>query len=614
MVEAGEGFSRLDVDSYRIDASNPDHYRQLIKSLANDQVQVAQIVHLWTYTEYAGEATSQDRLDQAQDPGLYSLLYLVQALDPEIQDEERRIHMVVASTHAQALSAADSLAYEKSTMFGLLKTLPLERQWLSCSHVDLPHDVPSVNAARLLSEITNTTADDEVAYRDGQRWVSQLEKVNLRRQPLRDLPFKFGGLYLLTGGLGGIGVEIARYLLKHFEARLVLVGRTPMDEMLAQAQGRENEAARRVAAFEELKQLGGEVAYESVDISNLEQLQRVVSEIEGRWRCELEGVIHLAGSLGEQLIEQATRESVDATLSAKVFGTWALHELLKPRRKDVLFISFSSVNSFFGGVTVGAYAAANSFLETFMQYRRNHGWSNSYSYSWSLWDETGMTRGYLLKDLSRARGYYAISAEQGVSSWLAGLHRGETQLLIGLHSGNRSISAHLADAPCVRQKVTAYFTAAGQVQVPEAGVQDRFQHAVDCEFVHLSEMPLKENGEIDLERLSGLGASYSRLASADDEPASDTEVQLCKIWQELLAVQRVGRYDNFFQLGGHSLLSMQLISRLRDTFQIELPLRTLFESSTVVGLAEQIDNILWLRQDQRDPLASIGSQHEEGIL
>src|SRR5262249_26505695 len=101
MVEAGEEFSRLDVDSYRIDDGNPEHYRQLMQSLANDQVQVAQIVHLWTYTEYAGEATSQDRLDQVQEPGLYSLLYVVQALDPEIQDEERRIHMVVASTHAQ---------------------------------------------------------------------------------------------------------------------------------------------------------------------------------------------------------------------------------------------------------------------------------------------------------------------------------------------------------------------------------------------------------------------------------------------------------------------------------------------------------------------------------
>jgi acyl-CoA synthetase (AMP-forming)/AMP-acid ligase II/NADP-dependent 3-hydroxy acid dehydrogenase YdfG/acyl carrier protein len=617
MVEAGAEFSRFGLDSYRLDVSNPDHYRQLVQSLANDQVQLTQVLHLLTYGEYEGEATSQEQLDKAQDQGLYSLLYLVQALDQEVQDEERRIHMVVVSTHAQALSSTDKLACEKSTMFGLLKTLPLERQWLSCRHVDLPPDLPSVNAVRLIPEISNRTAADEVAYRNGQRWVSQLEKVNLLRQPLRDLPFKSGGLYLLTGGLGGIGVEIARYLLKHHEARLILVGRTSLDELAAHAQGGENEASRRLEAYEELKRLGGDVVYESVDITNLSQLQRVVSENEGRLNCELDGVIHLAGTFREQLIEQATRESVDATLSAKVYGTWTLHELLKARRKDLLFISFSSVNSYFGGVTVGAYAAANSFLETFMQYRRNQGWSNSYSYSWSLWDETGMTRGYLLKDLSRARGYFAISAEQGVKSWLAGLHRREPQLLIGLDGGNRSIKPHVAGAQCLMQKVTAYFTShvaePSLVQLAEASVPDRFQHQVDCEFVQLSELPLKEGGEIDLEKLSGLVAGDSRVSN-DDGPRSETEIQLCRIWQELLAIQRVGRHDNFFQLGGHSLLSMQLISRLRDTFQIELPLRTLFQSSTVAELAEQIDNVLWVRQDHHEPLASIGSQYEEGIL
>jgi acyl-CoA synthetase (AMP-forming)/AMP-acid ligase II/acyl carrier protein len=618
MVEAGEEFVRCGPDSYRLDAGNPDHYRQLIKGLADDHVQLTQIVHLWTYGEYEGEAASQEQLDKAQDQGLYSLLYLVQAFDQEARDEEKRIHLLVASTHAQALSSTDQLAYEKSPMFGLLKTLPLERQWLSCTHLDLPLDQPGVNAARLLPEINNGIANGEVAYRNGQRWVSQLEKVDLRRQPLRDLPFKPGGFYLLSGGLGGVGVELARYLLKHHGARLLLVGRRSLHEMAAQAHGRENEVSRRLDAYEELKQLGGDVAYESVDINDLAELQRVVTEAEGRWDCELDGVIHLAGNFREQLIEQATRESVDATLRAKVSGTWALHELLKPRRKDVLFISFSSVNSFFGGVTVGAYAAANSFLETFMQYRRNQGWSNSYCYSWSLWDETGMSRGYLLKDLSRARGYYAISAEQGVNSWLAGLHRQEPQLLIGLDGGNRSIRPHVAGARCLTQKVTAYFTSQvaeqSLVQPPEGFVQDRFQHPVDCEYVQLSELPLNESGEIDFERLSALGAGDSRVSKDDDEPSSDTEIQLCKIWQDLLSVQRVGRHDNFFQLGGHSLLSMQLISRLRDTFQIELPLRTLFESSTVAALGEQIDTILWVRQDHHEPLASIGNQHEEGIL
>jgi acyl carrier protein len=289
---------------------------------------------------------------------------------------------------------------------------------------------------------------------------------------------------------------------------------------------------------------------------------------------------------------------------------------VKSRHKDILFISFSSVNSFFGGVTVGAYAAANSFLESFMQYRRNGGWSNSYSYSWSLWNEVGMTRGYLLKDLSRARGYCAIDTEQGVNSWLAALHRREPQLLIGLDGTNRNIRPYVNDSRFSLQSVTAYYTSQtaepALVQVASASVLDRYQRPVECKLVHLDEMPLTQDGSIDVERLIGLSAGNLRVTN-DDEPVSDTEAQLCDICQKLLSVPRVGRNDNFFQLGGHSLLSMQLISRLRDTFHIELPLRTLFETSTMAGLAEQIDSILWVTQSH-DPITSIGRQQEEGIL
>ena len=108
-------------------------------------------------------------------------------------------------------------------------------------------------------------------------------------------------------------------------------------------------------------------------------------------------------------------------------------------------------------------------------------------------------------------------------------------------------------------------------------------------FVHLRGLPLTLNGKVDHRALPTLAESRQKMQREYREPQTETEQALARIWATSLGVERVGAEDNFFELGGHSLSAMQLLSRIRDAFQVDLPLRTVFDAPTVAGLARKIE-------------------------
>ncbi|MEH2381365.1 MAG: SDR family NAD(P)-dependent oxidoreductase [Nostoc sp.] len=606
-VSPGSYFTKKSPNHFFLAPGNTDHYQLLLETIKADNLTIGQILHLWNYQEYQGEITSIEALEKAQNPGIYSLLFLAQAL-AKTQNFQDLVQLLFVSSYTQSTQPTDNIAYEKSPVLGVIKTIPQEIPWLNCRHIDLIPNSIQVNANHLLQELQVLSKEQEVAYRNGQRLIAGLEKVNLKDKPKQKLPFKSAGMYLISGGLGGVAVEIAKYIIKFFNAKLLLVGRThlPNEDITSNLS---TEILEKVKLYQELKQLGT-VVYEAVDICDFQALQQVVEKVKANWGSQLDGVIHLAGTYQEKMLVDETPQSLAAILRPKVLGAWVLHQLLN-KQEEGIFISFSSLASFFGGATISAYAAANNFLESFNQYQRSIGGLHSYCFAWTIWRDTGINKGYQRQEITHAQGFYEMSLQQGLYSFLAGLYHDQPQLIVGLDGSNPKIRRFTSEFPGL-QKLTAYFTTSNGSAVPELSdftVRDRFTTTVNCDFVQLSEMPLTAKGEINRELLARGMTSIGAIA-----PQNETERQIAQTWQEVLGIPQIGIHDNFFELGGNSLLAFQVISRLRETFSVELSPNRFFASPTVAGLGESLEALRTVVTKWNVAFDDAEPEYEGGVL
>jgi len=249
MVRAANRFTRTDADDFTIDPRERSDYERLVTALSNAGRLPDHILHLWGYGAYAGEAIGE-AIEASQFEGALSAMWLVQAL---ARIRPVLTHLTLVASHSQGVRPGERVAYEKAPAIALLKSLPQELPWLQCRHVDIPPGDLSEIASLLLEELCVAQRDREVAFRDGHRLVSALEKVVFDAGRRQGPVFVKGGAYLIAGGMGGIGERVAEFLVQQFGARLLLTGRHQLDK-------------RREAVLKRLRTLGGTVAYESLDV------------------------------------------------------------------------------------------------------------------------------------------------------------------------------------------------------------------------------------------------------------------------------------------------------------------------------------------------------------
>ncbi|AFZ28231.1 acyl-CoA synthetase (AMP-forming)/AMP-acid ligase II (plasmid) [Cylindrospermum stagnale PCC 7417] len=606
-VEMGTSFAKLSANRYCINPQNPADYQQLLDSLSQEMKHISQILHLWTYKEYVEEVSSLEMLEKAQVSGVWSLLFLVQAL-AKTHNKVNKIQLMVVSTQSQGIDAKDLIAYENTPLLGLLKTIPHEIPWLSCRHVDLQIDLQStpvnINRELVLRELKAVTKEPEITYRQETRWIPRLKKIDVTQNFPEKIPFRQGGMYVITGGLGGIGKKLATYLLKNFQARLLLLGRTslPPQNEWASYLVQNDKIAERIQSFQTLKQLGGEICYETLDVCDLHNLDQVVQKAQSLWQCSLDGVIHLAGIFQERLLIEETQETFAQVMYPKVLGTWSLYQLIK-NKPDALFITSSSVNGFFGGAMVGAYAAANRFQEHFSHNQISRNIKQSYCFNWSQWDEVGISRGYSMKILSRNRGYLSISDQQGLESFLIGLCYSSFPLWIGLSGKNPYIRGYLESKPENVEQLVAYVVNKISLDEPKGFLsnQNPEKHLSelvlsDCfgtlstisSVVELKEMPLTATGVIDYQSLVARINGFSSKSGKLIQPNNEMENQIAQIWKNILGFSEISIHDSIFAIGGSSLKMIQIHHQLEDSLGQKFSITEMFQYPTIHTLAKHL--------------------------
>jgi Polyketide synthase modules and related proteins len=352
------------------------------------------IVHLWSLeAALPGELTIPS-LEQAQTWGCGSVLHLVQILVKH--SVSPRLWLVTRG--AVPAGYRHPLAVAQAPLWGLGKVVALEHPQLWGGMLDLAPDATSDEAAMLLEEIWDSQGENQLAIRDGQRYVARLVRIS---QPTpQEVQLQPDGTYLITGGLGNLGLRVARWMVEQGARHLVLTGRR-----------RASMQAEKLLS--ELERAGARVLVTRADVANQEDMVRALEEINASWP-PLRGIIHAAGVLDDGILLQQNRERLTRVMAPKVNGAWNLHVLTQNLALDFLVL-FSSAASLLGSPGQANYAAANTFLDALAHHRQFLG-QPGLSLNWGQWAEAGMAASLGDRHQARlvAQGLSPIAPEQGL--------------------------------------------------------------------------------------------------------------------------------------------------------------------------------------------------------
>jgi acyl transferase domain-containing protein len=542
-VEPGTAFGQGEDGTYAIEPSRSEDYTRLLKELQSQGHAPKTVLFLWGLPK---------TLIKNCYAAFHSMMALAKACG-NIRDNEG-FDFIVVSSELQAVHGHENIDPVQSLVAGLAKVIPAEYPNIRCRSIDLDGAGISLETAEnVLLECIMPHSSSAVAYRDGYRWIQKLEPIRL---PARDKDFlRKGGTYLITGGMGGIGLTIATYFAEAAQARLVLIGRSSVPERgqwmdWVTSHDENDPVSRKIEVLKRLEALGATILPLAVDVCNEGAMAEAI-DIVHKKLGPVHGVIHAAGTVAPGLIELKTVSALEKVLSPKVEGTLILESLLKNDPLDFFHLA-SSINALNGVAGASDYTAANLFLDSFATSRFKGGRALVTAINWDTWQEVGMAMNAQKNSESREWFEHAIKPKQGTEAFRRVLAAGLPQVAVI----SRDLSNFGAD--------TDKHTSMGGMDQTQPVPQDR-------QTMH--DRPMLPNAYV--------------------EPETDSQREIAAIWSELLGVQKIGIDDNFFELGGHSLLATGVLARILNIFKISVPLVTIFESPTIRLLANHVDTLLW---------------------
>ena len=399
-VVQGDGYhSESPTDFVLSPEHGQDGYEALMADLEASGQTPDRVLHLWLLTVDEQARPGSSFFHRNLENGFYSLFFLARAMSGSLASS-MEIHVVANGLFEVA---TEGLAYpEKATVLGPVGVIPREFDGVRCRAIDVVMpEVPSglgvlragrynreldAVAEQAAQEITHDSENDQIAYRSGQRWQKTFVPTPLEEKPDADLPIREGGVYVITGGLGGVGLVVARSIARTPGVSLVLVSRSGLPQ--SDVFRRSGSAGAREAAIQELRDLGARVQVAAADVTDLEAMRGVLAEARQSFG-EISGVVHAAGVVDDDLIQVKTELSIDLVFSAKVHGTQVLDALLRDEPLD-FFVLFSSTSTAITPLGQVDYVAANAFLNAFARKDRQRGLHATQAVNWGLWKDVGM--------------------------------------------------------------------------------------------------------------------------------------------------------------------------------------------------------------------------------
>ena len=556
-VYPGDAYRRIDERTYEIRPESSDDYAQLAAALAAAGTLPRTIVHSWSLI--GGDADGGART--ARNLAFYPLMHLAKALAAHRGFESSRVFAITSG--ACDVVGTERLDPQQASILGLCRVLPQEYPGVRCRTIDLALE-PSSGLTRddidlLVHELAADLNDVTVAHRAGVRWVQSFEPLRL---PAGGRPrIKERGVYLITGGLGAIGLAVAGYLAHNFRARLVLTARRPLPPRSAWAEWapqtpEDRVVSGRIRSVQALELAGAEVLVAGADVSDEESMRAVIAGAEERFGA-VDGVIHAAGVLtaGFGPVRDLHPDACEEHFRPKVDGLLALDRVLRGRSLDFCLL-MSSLSAQLGGVGYAAYASANAFMDAFAAVQRRRGTDGWVSVSWDGWN-AGVGEAAPI-----AAGRPALTDRTGIDALTRVLASSDVVHVVVAVGDLRERIEQWVTMPQMR--------AAAENVGPEVPHQPR--PALKNEYV---------------------------------APATELEGRISRVWREVLGIEPIGATDNFFELGGDSLRGLQVTAKLNRALRVELSPVTLYEAPTVSLLAA------FIQQDGRSAAAQPAQERGE---
>jgi acyl transferase domain-containing protein len=548
----GQRFEHRADGSFEIDPASPDDYLRLFREIQSQRPAEIRVVHLGCI------AAANDCHDQ--DLGFFSLLFIAQAIGG--LNISISVTVGIISSQIHEVTGNEALKPQMATVLGACSVIPKEFPNITCFNVDLPDeqalsDLPCDLSLKILSEFNKPVCGEVIAFRGPHRWRRKFDQVPLAGKGLSSIPGRLRprGVYLITGGTGGIGLAIAKYLAKTCQARLVLTKQSAFPAKakwgdLAKAEGTPDSSAKIIRQLLELEHAGSEVDVFAAEVSDRDAMQRVFAETLLRHGA-IHGIIHAAGIVQDGLILGKIREIAERVMAPKVRGCDVVYQLSKEAGSDFLAL-FSSTASVLGPAGQIDYSAANAYLDAFSHFAyRESGGPHMLAINWPGWREVG-----ILAEMVPAPGMQkwkedalskAISTEDGLEAFRRALDSNLPQIIVsptGLDSAIR-----------------------------ESGMP------ADARFSKID--PLK-------------GASSTPKGSPGtlQPPLRPDQLRDCvvAVWQQVLGFDQVGPDESFFELGGHSLLLIQVHRELCRRLDRQISLLSLFQNPTPRTLAQHLSD------------------------
>jgi NAD(P)-dependent dehydrogenase (short-subunit alcohol dehydrogenase family)/acyl carrier protein len=587
LVKAGAEYGHAGVGGYVARPSRKEdlqHVLQEIEEAAPGGCR--EVIYLWGLDGLEPDLCGAESLSGAPLDACVSVVQLLQLIAGEDGGAKPRLRLVTRD--AQALGDERRIAVTQAPLWGLGRTLAQEAPELFGGIIDLDGKESAAESARRLDEELSVPSDEpQVAFRRGARYVFRLERLSVRGEAQRPPRFYADASYLITGGLGALGLEVARWMVGQGARRIILMGRAalpPRREWRGVERG--TPPARRIEAVRELEALGAAVHLAAVDVADEAQLSDFQNTFVDEGWPRIRGVIHAAGVLRDATLTQLDGAAFTDVWRPKVVGSWLLHRAFAATEIDFM-VFFSSAAALLGSPGQGNYAAANAFMDALACERRSQGLP-ALSINWGARSEVGLAateeRGGRLARL----GFGGIPSRQGMEA---------LELLLARDVAQAGVIP--VDWALVRRSHPAIATLPLFAHVAFAGGEATADAATSSPPPGLTRDIL--------------------IASEEDERQALLEDYFGELVSRILGVRRqaLDPQRPLNTLGLDSLMAIEFKNSVERTLRLSLPMVALMQGPSIRDLSARMLEQL-ASQDAGEPLpggvAETAAATEEGGL